>query len=77
MLIFITVLMVNVWAIPADDLVTPNINILEELGKMEARMKNLENVIERLTENTANMVDLWLKEGRPTVKLYFYYHLRN
>ncbi|KAK7163399.1 hypothetical protein R3I93_007449 [Phoxinus phoxinus] len=53
MLIFIIVLMVNVWAIPADDLFSPNINILEELGKMGARMKYMEKEMERLrTENT-------------------------
>lgn len=59
MLIFITVLMLNVWAIPADDLFLPNINILEELGKikiMETRMESLEKEMERLrTENTGNV----------------------
>lgn len=49
--------MLNVWAIPADDLFLPNINILEELGKikiMETRMESLEKEMERLrTENTA------------------------
>ncbi|XP_048020295.1 complement C1q-like protein 4 [Megalobrama amblycephala] len=42
MWILIAVLMLNVWAIPADDVLSPNINILEELGKMEARMKSME-----------------------------------
>ncbi len=60
MLIFITVLMLNVWAIPADDLFSPNINILEELGKikiMETRMESLEKETERLrTENTGNVM---------------------
>ncbi|XP_051726173.1 complement C1q-like protein 4 [Ctenopharyngodon idella] len=57
MLIFITALMLNVVAIPADDLFSPNINILEELGKMkimETRMESMEKEMERLrTENTA------------------------
>ncbi|XP_067309355.1 cerebellin 10 [Pseudorasbora parva] len=57
MLLFITVLTLNVWAIPADDLLTPNINILEELRKikiMETRMESMEKELERLrTENTA------------------------
>ncbi len=35
MLIIITVLMLNIWAIPADDLFSPNINILEKLEKMK------------------------------------------
>ncbi len=60
MLIFITVLMLNVWAIPADDLFLPNINILEELGKikiMETRMESLEKETERLrTENTCHVM---------------------
>lgn len=37
--------MLNVWAIPADDLFLPNINILEELWKikiMETRMEPME-----------------------------------
>ncbi len=60
MLIFITVLMLNVWALPADDLFPPNINILEELGKikiMETRMESLEKETERLrTENTGHVM---------------------
>ncbi|KAK2900720.1 hypothetical protein Q8A67_008835 [Cirrhinus molitorella] len=57
MLILITILMLNVWAIPADDLFPSNINILEELGKIkiiETRMQSMEEEMERLrTENTA------------------------
>ncbi|XP_048020570.1 cerebellin 14 [Megalobrama amblycephala] len=56
MLILIAVLMLNVWAIPADDVLSPNINILEELGKMEARMKSMEKEMEQLrTQNTERM----------------------
>ncbi|XP_048013065.1 complement C1q-like protein 2 [Megalobrama amblycephala] len=55
MIIFITVLMLNVWAISADEVLSPNINIIEELGKiknMETIMKSLETEMERLrTEN--------------------------
>lgn len=48
--------MLNVWAIPADDIFSPNINILEELGKMGERMKYMEKEMERLrTENTGNV----------------------
>ncbi|KAK9976655.1 hypothetical protein ABG768_021860 [Culter alburnus] len=57
MLILITVLMLNVWAISADEVLSPNINIHEELGKiktMETKMKSLETEMERLrAENTA------------------------
>ncbi len=60
MLIIITVLMLNMWAIPADDLFSPNINILEKLEKMkimETRMESMEKEIERLrTENTGNVI---------------------
>ncbi|XP_067247298.1 complement C1q-like protein 4 isoform X2 [Chanodichthys erythropterus] len=56
MMIFITVFMLNVWAISTDEVFSPNINILEELGKiktMETKMKSLETEMERLrTENT-------------------------
>ncbi|KAK9976651.1 hypothetical protein ABG768_021859 [Culter alburnus] len=56
MMIFITVLMLNVWAISADDVLSLNINITEELGKiktMETKMKSLETEMERLrAENT-------------------------
>lgn len=59
MLILVTLVMLNVWAIPADEVLSPNINILEELGKittMEKRMKSMENEMERLkTENEGNM----------------------
>ncbi|XP_067219270.1 cerebellin-2-like [Chanodichthys erythropterus] len=56
MLILIAVVMLNVWAIPADDVLSPNINILEELGKMEARMKSMEKEMEQLrTQNTERM----------------------
>lgn len=51
--------MLNLWAIPADEVLSPNINILEELEKittMEKRMKSMENETERLkTENEGNM----------------------
>ncbi|XP_050991719.1 cerebellin 10 isoform X2 [Labeo rohita] len=57
MLILIAIIMLNVWAIPADDLFSPNINILEELGKikiMETRMESMEKQMEQLrTENRA------------------------
>ncbi len=60
MLIIITVLMLNMWAIPADDLFSPNINILEKLEKMkimETRMESMEKEMERLrTENTGNVI---------------------
>ncbi|XP_051748025.1 cerebellin 14 isoform X1 [Ctenopharyngodon idella] len=62
MLIFITVLMLNVWAISADDVLSPNINILEELGKIktiETIMKSLETEMERLrTENEEQAKEL-------------------
>ncbi|NP_001035423.2 cerebellin 10 precursor [Danio rerio] len=62
MLIFITFIMLSVWATMADDLFSPNINILEELGKiktMETKMKSLEKEIERLkTENAAQVKKL-------------------
>ncbi|XP_026060878.1 complement C1q-like protein 4 [Carassius auratus] len=67
MLILITVLMLNVWAIPADDLFLPNINILEELGKikiMETRMESMEKDMERLkTENAAQAKELETMRG--------------
>ncbi|XP_050991735.1 cerebellin 10 isoform X4 [Labeo rohita] len=57
MLIFPTVFMLNIWAIQADELFLPNINIIEELGKikiMETRIESMEKEMERLrTENTA------------------------
>lgn len=59
MLILVTLVMLNLWAIPADEVLSPNINILEELEKittMEKRMKSMENETERLkTENEGNM----------------------
>ncbi|XP_048019113.1 cerebellin-2 [Megalobrama amblycephala] len=59
MWILITVLMLNVWAIPADDVLSPNINILEELGKMEARMKSMEKEMELLrTKNEEQAKEL-------------------
>ncbi|XP_067224959.1 complement C1q-like protein 2 [Chanodichthys erythropterus] len=55
MLIFITVLMLNVWAISADDILSPNINIIEDQGKIksiETIMESLETEMEHLrTEN--------------------------
>ncbi len=60
MLIIITVLMLNIWAIPADDLFSPNINILEKLEKMkimETRMESMEKEMKILrTENTGNVI---------------------
>ncbi|XP_051984457.1 uncharacterized protein LOC127645006 isoform X2 [Xyrauchen texanus] len=57
MLMLIVVLMLNVWAIPAEDILSPNINILVELEKiksMEKRMESVEAEMEQLrTENTA------------------------
>lgn len=62
MLILVTLVMLNVWAIPADDVLSPNINILEELGKittMENRMKSMETEMERLkTENEEQAKEL-------------------
>lgn len=59
--------MLNVWAIPADDLFLPNINILEELGKikiMETRMESMEKDMERLkTENAAQAKELETMRG--------------
>nr|XP_021323416.1 uncharacterized protein LOC100007164 isoform X1 [Danio rerio]XP_021326942.1 uncharacterized protein LOC100007164 isoform X1 [Danio rerio] len=46
-----TVIMLNIWATAADDLLSPNINIIEQLGKiqiMETRMESMEKEIERL-----------------------------
>lgn len=60
MLIVVTVLMLNVWAISADDELSLNINLLEELGKiktMETKMKSMEIEMEQLrTENKGNMI---------------------
>ncbi|CAM4589981.1 hypothetical protein PO909_031224 [Leuciscus waleckii] len=60
MLIFITVLMLNVWAIPADDLFLPKIDITEVLGKMEIMETRLESMVKEMerqrTENTAPKV---------------------
>ncbi|XP_051553340.1 cerebellin-1-like [Myxocyprinus asiaticus] len=57
MLMLIVVLILNVWVIPAEDILSPNINILVELEKiksMEKRMESMETEMERLqTENTA------------------------
>ncbi|KAK9976656.1 hypothetical protein ABG768_021861 [Culter alburnus] len=73
MMIFITVLMLNVWAISADEVLSLNINIIEELGKiktMETKMKSLETEMERLrTENTeipnlSSQVEELRKENR-------------
>uniref|UniRef100_A0A673J307 C1q domain-containing protein n=1 Tax=Sinocyclocheilus rhinocerous TaxID=307959 RepID=A0A673J307_9TELE len=51
--------MLNMWAIPADDLFSPNINILEKLEKMkiiETRMESMQKEIEQLRkENTGNV----------------------
>ncbi|XP_051989954.1 cerebellin-2-like [Xyrauchen texanus] len=62
MLLLFSVLILNVWAIPAEDVLTPNINILAELGKiktMEKRMKLMENEIEQLREeNKAQIKDM-------------------
>ncbi|XP_016316496.1 cerebellin-2-like isoform X1 [Sinocyclocheilus anshuiensis] len=62
MLIFIACVMLNVWTIPADDLFSPSINIVEELGKitiMEKRMKTIEKEMERLkTENEEQAKEL-------------------
>ncbi|XP_050991792.1 cerebellin-2 isoform X6 [Labeo rohita] len=60
MLILITVVLLNVWAIPAEEIFSPSINIFEELGKittMEKKMKSMEDEMERLkTENKAPKV---------------------
>ncbi|KAF4117542.1 cerebellin-2 [Onychostoma macrolepis] len=62
MLILVTLVMLNVWAIPADEVLSPNINILEELGKitaMEKKMKSMENEMERLkTKNEEQAKEL-------------------
>ncbi|XP_056334801.1 cerebellin 10 [Danio aesculapii] len=67
MLVFITVVMLSVWATTADDLFSPNINILEELGKikvMETKMKSMEQKIEQLkTENAAQAKKLEDKQN--------------
>ncbi|XP_048011585.1 uncharacterized protein LOC125245141 isoform X2 [Megalobrama amblycephala] len=61
-MIFITVLMLNVWTISTDDVLSPNINILEKLGKiksMETIMKSLETKIDQIkTENKALTTNL-------------------
>ncbi|XP_016118261.1 complement C1q-like protein 2 isoform X2 [Sinocyclocheilus grahami] len=60
MLVLITLVMLNVWVIPADEVLSPNINLLEVLEKittMEKRMESMENEMERLkTENKAPKV---------------------
>ncbi|CAM4597407.1 unnamed protein product [Leuciscus chuanchicus] len=51
MLICVTVLILNVWAISADDELSVNINILEELRKiktMETKMKSMEIELEKM-----------------------------
>lgn len=62
MLKLITVLMLNMWAIPADDILSPSINILAELEKitnLESRMKSMENEMEQLKiKNTAQELEL-------------------
>ncbi len=39
LLILVTLLMLNVWAIPAYEVLSANINTLEELGKTRLRIK--------------------------------------
>ncbi|XP_050991749.1 cerebellin-2 isoform X1 [Labeo rohita] len=62
MLILITVVLLNVWAIPAEEIFSPSINIFEELGKittMEKKMKSMEDEMERLkTENKEQAKEL-------------------
>ncbi|XP_056334814.1 cerebellin 14 [Danio aesculapii] len=51
-----TVIMLSIWATAADDLLSPNINITEQLGKiqiMETRMESMEKEIERLKAEKA------------------------
>lgn len=59
--------MLNVWAISADETLPPNINILEELGKiktMETIMKSLETEMDQLrTENKGSMMDTTYMTG--------------
>ncbi|XP_016118260.1 cerebellin-1-like isoform X1 [Sinocyclocheilus grahami] len=62
MLVLITLVMLNVWVIPADEVLSPNINLLEVLEKittMEKRMESMENEMERLkTENKEQAEEL-------------------
>ncbi|XP_016325919.1 complement C1q-like protein 2 isoform X1 [Sinocyclocheilus anshuiensis] len=64
MLILITLVMLNVWVVPADEVVSPNINLLEVLEKlttMEKRMESMENEMERLkTENKEQAEELMI-----------------
>ncbi|XP_048026805.1 complement C1q-like protein 2 [Megalobrama amblycephala] len=65
MLIFITVLMLNMWAVSTDDVLSPNINILEELEKiksMETIMKSLETEMERLRTENKEISNLTLSQ---------------
>uniref|UniRef100_A0A671KQ89 Complement C1q-like protein 2 n=2 Tax=Sinocyclocheilus anshuiensis TaxID=1608454 RepID=A0A671KQ89_9TELE len=56
--------MLNVWVVPADEVVSPNINLLEVLEKlttMEKRMESMENEMERLkTENKEQAEELMI-----------------
>ncbi|KAK7159509.1 hypothetical protein R3I94_005752 [Phoxinus phoxinus] len=51
--------MLNVWAIPADDVLSPNINIIEELRKIMTMGTRMEKEMERLrTENEEQAKEL-------------------
>ncbi|XP_068080482.1 cerebellin 9 isoform X1 [Danio rerio] len=59
MLLFITILMFNVWTTMAASLFSPNINIIEELEKfkiMETKIKSMEQKIEQLKAENAGRV---------------------
>ncbi|XP_067308489.1 cerebellin-2 [Pseudorasbora parva] len=59
MWILTTIVMLNVWAIPADDVLSPNINILEEVGKIMTRMRSMEKEMKQLrTDNEAQAKEL-------------------
>lgn len=62
MLMLIAVLMLSIWAVPAQDLLSPQINILDEIGKiktLEQTMKSMETEMERLkTENKGKIKPL-------------------
>ncbi|TRY98926.1 hypothetical protein DNTS_016983 [Danionella cerebrum] len=76
MFILSTIVLLNVWAIHADDLFSPSINILEELGKiniMQIRMESMEKEIEQLkietSAQTKEMAQMQVKIDDMKVKM--------
>lgn len=56
MLILLIVVLLNVWTIPVENVMTPNINILKELMDLEIRMKSMETEMERLKTEKEGML---------------------